>query len=78
MFTNARKFLTLFRGAFFANLLPQVVNAGPEITAVTSRNSFRGGKGKGRRSPAAKNAAIHKRAAKKAKGRAINKARHAA
>jgi hypothetical protein len=74
MFNNVRKFLALFSGAFFAKRMPLVVNAGNEIEVEQRRQ----GKGKGRRSPAPKNAAIHKREAKKRKGRAINKARHAA
>lgn len=73
MFSNVRKFLTLFSGAFFANRMPLVVSAAKEIDVEHRRQ----GKGKGRRSPAPKNAAIHKREAKKRKGRAINKARHA-
>lgn len=74
MFNNVRKFLALFSGAFFANRMRLVVNAEKEIEVEDRRQ----GKGKGRRSPAPKNAAIHKREAKKRKGRAINKARHAA
>lgn len=74
MFNNVRKFLALFSGAFFANRMPLVLNAEKEIEVEQRRQ----GKGKGRRSPAPKNAAIHKREAKKRKGRAINKARHAA
>lgn len=74
MFNNVRKFLALFSGAFFANRMTLVVNAKKEIEVEDRRQ----GKGKGRRSPAPKNAAIHKREAKKRKGRAINKARHAA
>ncbi|WP_368762014.1 hypothetical protein [Klebsiella pneumoniae] len=74
MFNNVRKFLALFSGAFFANRMRLVVNAEKEIEVEQRRQ----GKGKGRSSPAPKNAAIHKREAKKRKGRAINKARHAA
>ncbi|WP_288078559.1 hypothetical protein [Pseudomonas sp.] len=73
MFNNVRKFLALFSGAFIANRMPQFIDSGPEIHVEQRRQ----GKGKGRRSPAPKNAAIHKREAKKRKGRAINKARHA-
>jgi hypothetical protein len=76
MFTPSKAFLALFSGAFFANLLPRVVIRDVE-KAVTDESLPKAGKGKGRRSPAPKNAAIHKRAAKKAKGRAINKQRHA-
>lgn len=77
MFTNPRKFISLFSGAFFGNLLPRILNVAQlESPEATSRRE-RSGKGKGRRSPAPKNAAIHKREAKKRKGRAINKARHA-
>lgn len=78
MFTNPRKFISLFSGAFFGNLLPRILHMSTiETPAETDRRSG-SGKGKGRRSPAPKNAAIHKREAKKRKGRAINKARHAA
>lgn len=76
MFTPSKKFLALFSGAFFANLLPRVVIRDVE-KAVTDEGLPKAGKGKGRRSPAPKNAATHKRAAKKAKGCAINKQRHA-
>lgn len=78
MFTNPRKFISLFSGAFLGNLLPLIRNVAQlESDEAISRRD-RSGKGKGRRSPAPKNAAIHKREAKKRKGRAINKARHAA
>lgn len=70
------KFFSLFRGAFFSNKLPQVLKL--EAEADEDRSFQKSGKGKGRRSPAPKNAAIHKRAAKKRKGVATNKARHAA
>lgn len=75
MFSNVRKFLTLFSGAFFANRMPMVLNVAEK---QADHDTPKVGKGKGRRSPAPKNAAIHKREAKKRKGRAINKARHAA
>nr|DAM52167.1 MAG TPA: hypothetical protein [Caudoviricetes sp.] len=77
MFSNVRKFLTLFSGAFFAHRLPRFVAAPIAESDEGRLRRERSGKGKGRRSPAPKNAAIHKREAKKRKGRAINKARHA-
>lgn len=78
MFNNSRKFINLFRGAFFANLLPKVFQMKDNEVSEEMPSYQRSGKGKGRRSPAPKNSAAHKRASKKAKGRAINKARHAA
>ena len=74
MFNNVRKFLALWAGAFIGNRAPLVLNMGEK---AIQDDLPKAGKGKGRRSPAPKNAAIHKRAAKKAKGRAINKQRHA-
>lgn len=76
MFNNARKFISLWSGAFFGNLLPLVLNKN-QIEREDDSFSRSAGKGKGRRSPAPKNAAIQKRASKKRKGVAINKARHA-
>lgn len=75
MFNNTRKFLSLFRGAFFANLLPMTVYSGPETPL--SPAAPKAGKGKGRRGHSQSNAAAHKRAAQKRKGVALNKARHA-
>lgn len=74
MFSNVRKFLTLWSGAFMSNHLPKVLNMDE---AQIKTDLPKQGKGKGRRSPAPKNAAIHKRQAKKRKGVATNKARHA-
>lgn len=76
MFANVRKFLTLWSGAFMGNRLPMVLNMADK--PIERDDLPKAGKGKGRRSPAPKNAAIQKRAAKKRKGVAINKARHAA
>lgn len=75
MFNNVRKFIALFSGAFIGNRMQLVLNAAEN---QADRDTPKVGKGKGLRSPAPKNAAIHKREAKKRKGRAINKARHAA
>ncbi len=75
MFVNPKKFLALFSGVFFAQRMPKLFSAVEELPKENSQRST--GKGKGRRSPSPKNAAIHKRAAKKANGRAVNKARHA-
>ena len=74
MFSNVRKFITLWSGAFMSNRLPQVLKI---ADGVAQPDLPKAGKGKGRRSPAPKNAAIQKRAAKKRKGVALNKARHA-
>lgn len=72
MFMNPRRFIKLFAGFFFASAVKPVQT---ELADTRGRDQ---GKGKGRRTPPVRNAAIHKRAAKKAKGRATNKARHAA
>lgn len=77
MFTRSKLFINAWAGAFFANMLPQSMVMSKMGDGLDNRNARRVGKGKGRSSPPARNAAAHKRAAKKAKGRAINKARHA-
>lgn len=77
MFTRPAAFLKMWTGAFFGNLMPRVLNMSDELEKEKEQRDRSKGKGKGRRSPPVRNAAAHKRAAKKAKGRAINKARHA-
>lgn len=76
MFTPSKAFLALFSGAFFANLLPRVVIRDVE-QATADRELPKAGKGKGRRSHKPTNGAAMQRAARKRKGVAINKARHA-
>lgn len=74
MFNNVRKFITLWSGAFMGNRLPMVLNMGEK---QIQRDIPKAGKGKGRRTQKPSNGAAHQRAAKKRKGVAINKARHA-
>lgn len=76
MFNNVRKFLTLWAGAFIGNRTPRVLSIADEA-AIDKSDLPKAGKGKGRRTQKPSNGAAHKRAAKKRKGVAINKARHA-
>lgn len=77
MFNNVRKFITLWAGAFMGNRLPQVLNMSKHESTEAIQRRERSGKGKGRRTQKPSNGAAHQRAAKKRKGVAINKARHA-
>lgn len=73
MFSPAKKFLALFAGAFFSNRLPKVIDVAAE---ATDHELPKQGKGRGRRAHRPSGIAKSRRASRKARNVACNRAHH--